>query len=176
MEEELPETFSEKYPKLTKILIFSIATFLLIITLIYFLTTPQIRSILSGLIESETIEDFKVQLKTGNYLVFTKETYQELLQIYNNNPEKEFKVCLNGYIEEDYLITEVFIPKTYLQTHSSVSAEPCPNDSLVSMHSHPLKHCLPSDVDLKNFNIFKQNNQKALMAVMCEKDRFNFYS
>ncbi len=176
MEEEPPETFSEKYPKLTKILIFSIATFLLIITLIYFLTTPQIRSILSGLIESETIEDFKVQLKTGNYLVFTKETYQELLQIYNNNPEKEFKVCLNGYIEEDYLITEVFIPKTYLQTHSSVSAEPCPNDSLVSMHSHPLKHCLPSDVDLKNFNIFKQNNQKALMAVMCEKDRFNFYS
>lgn len=176
MEEEIPETFSEKYPKLTKILIFLIGTFLLILVLIYFLTTPQIRSILSGLIESETIEDFKVQLKTGNYLIFTKETYQELLQIYNNNPEKEFKVCLKGYIEEDYLITEVYIPKTYLQTHSSVSAEPCPNDSLVSMHSHPLKHCLPSDVDLKNFNIFKQNNPQALMAIMCEKDRFNFYN
>ena len=176
MQEELPETFSEKHPIIKKIIIFSIAAFLLIIVLMYFLTTPTIRYILAGLIESETIEDFKVQLKTGNYLIFSNNTYQELLTIYDNNPELEFKVCLKGHIEEDYIITSIFKPKIYLQTHNLVSAEPCPNDSLVSLHSHPLKHCLPSEVDLKNFNRLKQQNKDVLMAIMCEKHRFNFYS
>lgn len=176
MQEELPETFREKHPIITKILILSIAAFLLIIVLIYFLTTPTIRSILAGLIESSTIEDFKVKLKTGNYLIFENNTYQELLQIYENNPEKEFKVCLKGYIKEDYIINFIYKPKIFLQTHSSVSAEPCPKDSLVSLHSHPLKHCLPSEIDLKNFERFQQQNKDALMAVMCEKHRFNFYN
>ena len=177
MQEELPETFSEKHPKLIKILTLSIAAFLLIIVIIYFLTNPQVRSILAGLIESETIEQNIVKLKSGGNLIFTDDTYEELMQIYDNNPDLEFKVCLMGYIEnKDYIITSIFKPKMFLQTHSSVTAEPCPKDSLVSMHSHPLKHCLPSTIDLKNFERFKLENQNALMAIMCEKHRFNFYS
>lgn len=175
MQEELPETFSEKHPLFIKIIILTLGIFLLILVLVYFLTTPQIRSIISGLIESSKVNNLEVELKSGNKLIFTNSTYEELTEIYNNNPELEFKVCLKGYIKKDYFVIEIFKPDTYLQTHNLVSAEPCPSDSIVSLHSHPLKYCLPSDIDLKNFNILKTQNSQALMAVMCEKDRFNFY-
>ena len=177
MQEEPLETFSERHPKLVKTLTLFIGVFLLILTLIYFLITPQIRSILAGLIESETVDNFQVELKSGGYLIFTNNTYEELTIIYNNNPEKEFKVCLQGIVKDkDYIINQIHKPKMFVQTHNSVTSEPCPKGSLVSLHSHPIKHCLPSDIDLKNFNLFKQQNTKALMAIMCEKDRFNFYS
>lgn len=175
--EDPPETFSEKHPKIVKFLTISIAIFLLIIALTYLLTNFNVRYILAGLIESETIDDFQVELKSGGILVFTNNTYELLTEIYNNNPEKEFKVCLQGITKDkDYIIDFIHQPKMFLQTHNSVTSEPCPKESLVSLHSHPLKHCLPSDIDLKNFNLFKQQNPKALMAIMCEKDRFNFYS
>ena len=48
-------------------------------------------------------------------------------------------------------------------------------DDLVDLHTHPFKHCLPSDVDLESFKQFKKMNKDAIMAIMCEKDRFNFY-
>lgn len=174
--EEPPETFSEKYPKLIKIITISITIFLLIIALTYLLTNYNIRYILAGLIESEKIDNFEVELKLGGKLIFLDNTYQELKEIYNQNPEKEFKVCLQGTIKnKDYLINYIHKPKMFLQTHNSVTSEPCPVESLVSLHSHPLKHCLPSDIDLRNFNLFKQQNPDALMAIMCEIDRFNFY-
>ncbi len=174
--EDLPETFSEKHPIIIKITTILIALFLLILISVYFLTNPQIRYILAGLIESETINNFQVQLKTGNSLIFTNNTYTELLEIYNNNKEKEFKVCLQGYINKDYIINKIHKPKMFLQLHNQVTAEPCPIESLVSLHSHPLKHCLPSDTDLKNFNLLKKQNPNSLMAIMCEPHRFNFYN
>ncbi|MEK6835527.1 MAG: hypothetical protein AABX55_00705 [Nanoarchaeota archaeon] len=168
----------EEKPKIfKKIFLIIIGVFLIILIVTYLLTNPIIRSIFVGLVESSKIKDNIVGIDFKNKLIFQNNTYDGLLNIYDNNPGLEFKVCLNGYIENgNYLINEVYIPETYLQTHNKVIAEPCPNDSLVDMHSHPLKHCLPSEQDFKSFKSFKERNDNAIMAVMCERGRFNFYS
>ena len=142
----------------------------------YFLTSGVTRDILAGLIESSEIEDYEININYTNKLIFTKESYEKLLRIYDKNIEKEFKVCLKGSTSNgDYFINEIFEPEMIFQSHNRVVAKPCPTNSLVSMHSHPIKHCLPSDVDLENFAKFKKENPVALMAIMCERERFNFY-
>ena len=134
MQEELPETFSEKHPLFIKIFGIIIGLFLLSLILVYFLLTPQIRSILSGLIESSKINNFEVELKAGNKLIFINETYEELTEIYNQNPELEFKVCLKGYIEKDYFITEIFRPKMYLMLFNYAIASSWKISSIVILN------------------------------------------
>ena len=166
----------EKPSVIKKIFIIIIAVFLIILVITFLLTNSLIRSIFTGLIESSKIKIDTVKINSTNKLLFLSNTYDELLDIYDNNPEKEFKVCLKGNIDNgDYFINEIYIPETYLQTHSQVIAEPCPDDSIVDMHSHPLKHCIPSEQDFKSFSSFKEISNNAIMAVMCERGRFNFY-
>ena len=166
----------EKPNKFRKVIIILIAIFLIILLITYLLTNSLIRNIFVGIVESSKVNDNIVNINSTNKLIFQNNTYNELLNIYDNNPELEFKVCLKGGIENsDYLINEVYIPETYLQTHSSVIAEPCPTDTLVDMHSHPIKRCLPSEQDFKSFESFKERNNNAIMSIMCERGRFNFY-
>ena len=75
----------------------------------------------------------------------------------------------------DYIINEIYIPKTYTQTSNEVVSEFCSKDTIVDMHSHPLKHCLPSEQDFNSFKSFKEISNNAIMSVMCERGRFNFY-
>src|SRR3989344_2748853 len=78
-------------------------------------------------------------------------------------------------INFSYYITEVLIPITYEQTYRSVTSEPCPPNSIIDLHSHPFRRCLPSDQDFNNFKLFKEKNPDALMVVMCEDNRFGIY-
>lgn len=171
------EYVEEEEPKNRKVFVIILSIILLILVLTYFLTSPTVRNVIAGLIESSKIKENIVNINETNKLTFEKGTYNKLIAIYDNNPEREFKACLMGEVENgDYYIDEIYEPIMYLQEPDQVVSEPCPVDSLVSMHSHPLKHCLPSGVDLNNFKIFKERNPNALMAVMCERGRFNFYS
>lgn len=166
----------EKPNKFRKVIIILIAIFLIILLITYLLTNSLIRNIFVGLVESSKVNDNIVNINSTNKLIFQNNTYNELLNIYDNNIEKEFKVCLKGNIEnKDYYINSIYIPKTFLQTSNRVVSEYCGNDTIVDMHSHPLKHCLPSEQDFQSFSLFKQINNNAIMAVMCERGRFNFY-
>lgn len=177
MEENLGDIEEERPSVFRKVFVIVLTGFLLIIVLVYFLTNPAVRNIISGLIESSTLdEEYGVNIDSDSKLIFLNNSYIKLIKIYDENLGKEFKVCLKGdIVNEDYLINEIYEPEMFFQSYKEVVAEPCPEDSLVSMHTHPLKHCLPSQVDLENFEVFKRENSKALMAVMCERGRFNFY-
>lgn len=177
--DKTPNKIEEKEEKpslLKKIIIRGFTVLVIIMVLLYFTTNPLIRSLIVGLFESSTIERDGIDIGKGNKLFFVNNSYEKLTEIYDANPEKEFKVCLKGKIADgNYFINEIYEPEMSFQRYNVVIAEPCPADSLVSMHSHPYRHCLPSQQDLQNFNDFKQKNPNALMAVMCEKGRFNFY-
>jgi len=172
------EFIKEKPPNIfRRFVIIFLTLFLLIIIIIYFVTDFNIRNILTGLILSNKIQDNNVKINSNNKLIFENNIYNELIKIYDINIGKEFKVCLKGYIKnEDYYINEIYIPETYFQSSSQVIAEPCSDDSIVDMHSHPLKHCLPSEQDIISFNRFKERNNNAIMAVICQRNRFNFYT
>ena len=101
---------------------------------------------------------------------------EKLKEIYFSDEKVEFKACLKGNKENDvYLIDDLYIPKIYSQKFNQVVAEPCSSDSLVSLHSHPFRHCLPSQQDFRSFKQFKERNKDGLMVVMCEKNRFSVY-
>ena len=166
----------EKTPLIKKISIIILSVFLIFLVVSYLLTNSIVRNITVGLIESEKIKNYEVKINRTNKLIFTQESYNELMDIFDNNKGVEFKACLKGEIKSgDYYIYLIEIPKTYLQEYNKVIAEPCDENSLVDMHSHPLKHCLPSEQDLINFENFKEKNKNGIMAIMCQRDRFNFY-
>jgi len=158
-----------------------LSIFMLILVVGYLITNPITRNILFGLIESSSIEEdsnneYIVEIDSENKLFFMNNTYNNLIKIYDENPEKEFKVCLQGNVTNgDYFIHSIYEPTMSFQSHNKVIADPCPDNTLVSMHSHPFRHCLPSEQDLSNFKLFKKINPDALMAIMCERGRFNFY-
>lgn len=162
-----------------RVLIKIFAVVIVGLLLVYFFTLPPIRSIITGLIDSSILHRNVVFIKgieSAERLIFLNGSYNNLIRIYDENLGKEFKVCLVGNIvKKDYLIYAIHEPKMFFQSGIKVVAEACPADSLVSMHTHPEKHCLPSQQDLDNFEIFKQGNPKGIMAVMCERGRFNFY-
>ncbi len=169
MEEE------EKPSIIKKVIIIILAIFLIILILTYLLTNSEIRSIVESLLLSSKISENKVVLK-GINITFTNESYDKLISIYNDNLDKEFKVCLYGKIENNnYVIEEVIQPKTYLQTFNSVIADKCDDDALIDLHSHPFRRCIPSDVDVKHYLENKKYNSDLILGVMCEKDRFYFY-
>ena len=168
---------TEEKPQIFKKVLLGAFTIIVILMLIfYFMTTPLMQGIIIGLFESSTVDKNAVGIGQGKMLFFEDNTYDRLMGIYDKNPEREFKVCLIGRTNNgNYFINEVFEPKMIYQDVDKVIAEPCPDETLVSLHSHPFRQCLPSEVDLNNFELLKKKNNKTLMAVMCEKGRFNFY-
>ena len=167
--EDNQEPIEEKESIIKRISITVIAIFLIFLIITYILSNPLMRNISAGLIESEVVKNYQVDLNKTTKLIFTEETYDELMIIYDKNQGVEFKACLKGEINQDYYIDTIEIPKMYLQEYNRVIAELCDNETLINMHSHPLKHCLPSDVDLEG------KDPNIILAVMCQKNRFNFY-
>ncbi|MBU2633725.1 MAG: hypothetical protein KJ674_00615 [Nanoarchaeota archaeon] len=166
----------EKTPLIKRISIIILSIFLIFLVVSYLLTNSSVRNVVVGLVESEKLVNYEVKISEDNKLVFTESTYDQLMDIFDVHTEVEFKVCLKGeVIDGDYFIDYIYIPTTYSQSYNRVVAEPCSDDSLIDMHSHPLKHCLPSEKDLNNFENFKEKNENAMMAIMCQRDRFNFY-
>ncbi|MEK6933175.1 MAG: hypothetical protein AABW56_05290 [Nanoarchaeota archaeon] len=171
------ETEEEEKPSIfRKVFIMILGTFLILLLVTYFSFNPLIENIFIGLVKSDKIDNNIVNINSTNKLVFQNNTYNDLLNIFDDNIEREFKVCLVGNIEDgDYYINGIYTPKTFSQTSSEVVSEFCDKDTIVDMHSHPLKHCLPSEQDFESFKLFKNINNNAIMGVMCEKGRFNFY-
>ena len=174
---KIPDEIEEERPnKFKKTFIILIAVFLIFLLVTYLTSNSLISNIFIGLIQSDKINNNIVGINSTNNLIFQDNAYNNLLEIYDSNLELEFKVCLNGkIIDGDYYINDIYVPETYLQTPSKVVSDFCPDYTIVDMHSHPLKHCIPSEQDFQSFKLFKEKNNNAIMAVMCERGRFNFY-
>lgn len=169
MEEE--EEFEES--KLRKVFVFLIAIFLLILFLGYFFALPLEAQIISLFLSDKAVDN-QVDFSFENRLIFFNNSLEELQEIYLSNQAVEFKACLKGEkVGETYNINELYVPETFSQKFNQVVAEPCSSDSLVSLHSHPYRRCVPSQQDMNNFNRFKERSPDALMIVMCGPDRFS---
>src|SRR3989344_6097500 len=144
-----------KERKLKKVFIISIGAFILIIFLIYIFINAIGSDILAGLISSSETRENELDFSFNGKLIFMDNSLEKLKEI--------------------YFIDDLYIPKIYSQKFNQVVAEPCSSDSLVSLHSHPFRHCLPSQQDFISFREFKERNEDGLMIVMCEKNRFGVY-
>jgi hypothetical protein len=127
---------------------------------------------LIGMLQSSSLDEDRIDLFDVE-LIFLEDTYADLLSVYYDNLGLEFKACLLGSIEGDYYVDKVFIPEMYIQSPNHVSSAPCPEGTIVDLHSHPDKHCLFSEVDRNSFE--KTRSEGEVMALMCGEERFNFY-
>ena len=168
--EEIPQSKIKKY------LILILALILIFLVSTYYIIFYSSDDILSGLIQSYKLDNKLTLNFKDKKIIFSKDAYDELNNIYNENKELEFKVCLKGNLENNiYNINKVIIPKTYSQKYNEVVSERCDNNTLIDLHSHPFRRCLASFQDIINFRKLKITNENVLLAVMCEKDRFYFY-
>jgi len=174
-EQQIPE--ESKFARIVKrIFIISISLLLLFLVLSYFVPNYELFRIIAGHIESYKIEDNAITLKNGAKIIFQNNSYTNLKEIYYENQQHEFKACLIGYKQnENYYVQAVEIPKIFSQTFSSVTAEPCSKEAIISLHSHPYKSCFLSLHDVRGYKFVKDVNKDAIIGIMCESDRFNFY-
>ena len=170
MEEDFDET-----PKWKKKVIVIGAIFMILLIISYFFTGYGVSEIIAGMIESDEINGNVVD--NGEFrVIFLEETYGEILEIYNTDLSVETKMCLLGYFDGDYYVNEVLKPVIYSQEFNQVISEKCPDETLIALHSHPYRKCIASEQDLDNLEMSKEVNPNVIVGIICEEDRFNFYS
>src|SRR3989344_3446649 len=164
-----PEDLEEKpESRFKKVFIILLALFLIIIFLIYVIA-PAGNNFLAGLIESSKVKENQIDFSLNGKIIFENNSLKELQELWIINPEKEFKVCLQGEIRENhYYINNLYIPTIFSQSSNQVRAEPCSEESLIDLHSHPFRHCIPSEQDIETFKQFRERQPAALMVIMCE--------
>ena len=153
--------------------IVAMAIFLILLTVSLSFASGNIREIIVSLAESSLIEDGLVEQEVTVH--FDNETYDSILELYNEDLANEFKVCLMGYYDGEYHVTSLYYPEVYSQAYNQVVSEICPEETLISLHSHPYRHCTASDQDLENLENAKEEKEYALIGIMCEEERFHFY-
>lgn len=166
-----------RFSKLFRILVGIFVVFVIISVVITFLGGGRFIDFLEGRIVSSTIDkDYNIILNDGSEIIIGKENYDGLRELFLENQRYEFKVCLLGYKDENYIITGLYVPKIYSRTVFSVTSEFCNDETIVSMHSHPPDRCVFSSQDIISYNEFKNISPNAIIGLMCNTNRFTFYS
>ena len=172
------QELEQKQPpsKLKRLLIITAALLIILLFVSYIFVSYPLGHIIEGKIESQAVQDGRIQFGDLT-LVFEQQTKQQLDTFYLQEQKVEFSLCLQGTKDHNtYHITSLYQPKTYEQTFSHVTFEPCSQDTLIMLHTHPYQSCLASDADLATLQKTKEYNPNILMIVMCEPDRFSVYS
>ncbi len=151
------------------------ALFLLLIVVVYYLPGDVI-PILEGRTESSKMSNNLAVDFDGGKVIFDEAAYRDLKKLYLENQEIEIKVCLKGNRQgSTYYVTDLDIPTSFSQSVFHVTSESCSSDTLIPLHTHPYKHCIFSEQDIKSYEQFIERNPESIGGLMCEIDRFNFY-
>src|SRR3989344_8225898 len=136
---------------------------LLIVSLI--VVSYPISDIIKGQLESIPWQGNKIILENFT-IIFEGKTQRQLSGIYSREQKVEFSACLIGEKQEDrYIIFSLYLPEQ-TAAFNHVSFEPCHEDTLIMLHSHPYKSCLASETDLETLRKSKDFNQNMLMVIM----------
>jgi len=154
-----------------------LALFLIFLLFSYLVPGAHTLRVFEGLLASSSLnDDFSVDLSDGGRVVLEQKVYSELKDLYFENQKNEFKVCLEGEKQgNEYFVSGLVVPETYLKTFSSVSSQICSAETIIPLHSHPYRDCVFSEQDIKSYAAFRSLNPDAIMGLMCEIDRFAFY-
>lgn len=159
---------SSKAKKAALFLMFGFIFFLIVSYSVAFIGFDSI----PGLVKSRQMDAYGIELK-GVMLVFSSGVYDEIVSYANENEGNETKFCLLGEKRgENIFITSLFKPLIIAQDFASVTSRSCPSGTIVSVHTHPLLHCIPS---FQDYNVLHDSGDALYSAVMCEQGRFYFY-
>ncbi len=161
LEQPLPEPFWRK-PLLMIIGLFLIVLFLS-------LSFPDT---LQGIVQSRTARDNKLIFPNATIL-FENNTLELLQEEFIENEHREIKACLFGREENNtYIIERAEFPEIVRANVIHIVSVPCPNNTLIDLHSHPINSCLASEQDISVYDELKALNPSLRMIVMCSSTRF----
>jgi len=164
----------EKPSKWKKPVLILIGLFMILLFVVAFAANGTIQNFFTNEIVSTKIQDKQAESNAIS-ISFHGTTYEDLLQIYLDNQETEVKVCMLGEVEDDnYIVTELYEPKQ-IKFFSSVHYTPCNLKTVVSLHTHPINACVPSNTDITTIKAYRIINPKVLGIVMCNTDKLAFY-
>lgn len=158
-------------------LVLGALTMVVIITfLITFIGGGQGVQFLQGRLASTTISDeFILVLEDGREVHLVETVYDNLVTLIRTDGN-EFKACLIGEKKgTTYQISDLYVPEIVEAQYDRVVSAPCNENTLISLHSHPIDHCVFSEQDFRSFETLRTTNPGALMGLMCGLDRFSFY-
>ncbi len=166
----------EKKPsQFQKAILFIGGVIIMVLMVSFIFSSYPISNIIQGMLESKPLQGNIIELKDFS-IIFEESTHEILKEIYLGEQKVEFSVCLQGEKRiNDYYINSLYQPVMYDQAFNHVSFEPCSEETLVVLHSHPYKSCIASQADMQTLQENKKINPKVLMVVMCEPDRFSVY-
>jgi len=168
---------SESLEKIKKVVFSLFVLMIIFMIIVTFLGGGRLIDFLEGRIVSSTIKENSVLVLTDGSKVHLNNVYDELKKLFYENQKNEFKVCLVGRKENnDYYVGSLYIPRIFKQNVFSVTSEQCNNETIIPLHSHPLDRCVFSAQDIISYHQFKEINPDALLGLMCNLDRFTFYS
>ncbi|MEM2131442.1 MAG: hypothetical protein QXR96_02880 [Candidatus Woesearchaeota archaeon] len=188
LELEQEKIEESKLKKVLKKIYLILITFFIIFLLISNLFGFHILNIIFGKIISKNIdENYEIDLANKNLatikIIFGKENYNALLQIFRQNQNAEIKMCLFGNINitdsinkyKVYNVKGIYVPKIFNRDVFSVTSEICDKNTIIELHTHPILHCVFSNQDIESYNQIKKYNPNVIMGLMCDEKRFNFY-
>ena len=162
-------------PNIKKAILLVIGFFIVVLMVSYIFVTFPIGDIIQGKTQSKLLQGNMLVVDVFS-IVFENDTASALESLYLEEQREEFSVCLQGIYENNiYSITSFYLPQTYQRTFSHVTFEPCSQDTLIMLHSHPYKRCVASQTDLDTLQKSQRENPEMLMVVMCEPRRFAVY-
>lgn len=156
------------------------SVFLAVLFVAWIFAGFPVGDIIRGQLESTQLESGVLKLDDFT-IEFEEESLFELLNLYYENQEVEFSVCLLGEFNENilfndkYVINSLYVPTMYEQSYSHVNFESCNSSTIIMLHTHPYKSCLASQTDLDTLASNQEWNPNLVMVVMCEPGRFSVY-
>ncbi len=174
---EVKEEESKLKKLIKKLYVIFIVLFLLSLLLFNSLFGTHAFQIITGKIISKEISiDYTITLNNSSKIFFGEDNYNILLYLFRENQQTEIKVCLLGEkIENNYYIKGIYVPKTFQKDVYSVTSLPCNSSTIISLHTHPILHCIFSNQDMESYNKYKYINKDMIMALMCDEKRFSFF-
>jgi hypothetical protein len=164
-----PEDLEQPIPESPwrKPLIFVLGIFLLLLIVSF-----SFSDTLSGLIQSKKVSQSALYFPEST-VIFEGNTLELLQKEYVSNENREIKACLFGTkAGSSYIISRVEFPEIIRANVIHVVSVPCPVETLIDLHGHPINSCLASAQDVSVYDKLKQSNPVVRMMIMCSSTRF----
>ena len=184
VEEEIrkEDAGEKKPPRATteRIMWVSLAGIFVFIFIVYAILGPVEHQVI-GQLNSQEITTNTLHLK-GITIHFENNTHDVLQELYSDKQLTELvetSVCLQGSIKDNskqYIVNDIFYPTIYDEQRTHVSFSPCPEGTIIMLHTHPQLQCLASETDIKTLKKSKERLEKdVLMMIICNENRYALY-
>jgi predicted nucleic acid-binding Zn ribbon protein len=150
-----------------------ISIILVLIILSYLYLSYPVYDYLQGIAGSSKINNNEINFQNKITVTITDEVLLVLQDLYDPFWH-ERALCLTGTITNNkYEVTSYYKPSIHSRGWNFVSHSSCIEETIIMLHTHPLKRCTPSETDKQTLQRTKRTNPEIIMMIMCGQERFS---